>query len=119
MLSAGELAAMRAELALSLPDLCTRQVRTLTRDGYGGDAESWASTPNVPCRLQSVQRQAALGPAGSQWVAVTVWQLVIRHDQAMAVGNRVALGGSTYEIVAVADAHSERLARVCDLRRVD
>lgn len=51
-LSLTELAAMRAEAALYLPDLCTINRDIVTRDEYGGEnREEVVVATNVPCHV--------------------------------------------------------------------
>ena len=49
----------------------------------------------------------------------TDWMLSVTHDQALTAEMRVVHGGYTYEVVSVADTHSNRTARTAKLKRLD
>lgn len=121
VLSARELAAMRAEANRWLADTCTIQAVTVGRDTVGGITETWANTAtSVPCRLVShVNRAPAGGTQGEQYQVRTDWILHLAYDQAIATGQRVTVGADTYEVQAVDDEQTERASRRAWLKRVD
>ncbi len=98
MLSATELAAMRATLNASLPD--TAQVQTLTRtaDGMGGYTESWTLGASYSCRLssrgvpQEYLQQAAV--QGAQY-----WMVTLPYNAAVTRQDRLIVGGKMLSIV--------------------
>lgn len=53
MITAGDLAAMRAAQASALPDTCTRERATLTRDGSGGHTAGTPATQAYSCRVSA------------------------------------------------------------------
>ena len=113
-----ELELMRHEATDWLPDLCTVQTRATAPDGQGGVTETWASATNVPCKLNVATLRNA-GRFGEQFGMHVNFVLSVRHDQAIASGNRVVLNSDTYEVIAVDDDHTYRPLRRAYLRRID
>lgn len=119
MLLDDELAAMRAEAALALPDTCTIQTATETNT-KGSVAVTYANTyTNVPCRLAANSGHSE-GVSGEKLTAVAGFILTVAFDQAIAATNRVVMGGVTFEIISVAnEVASYRTTRRAYLTRVD
>ena len=119
-LSTQELAQLRADAEDYLPDTCTLQTVTRTKDAQGYWAEAWADTyTNVPCRLAPQRMARAEGIEGDKLAAVTGWVLTLHHDQAVDETMRVVHDGETYEISQLEDTHSNRTAKRVQMRRVD
>lgn len=103
MLTAGEIAGMRATQAAALPDTCTVKKRTLTSDSAGGYTETWAArASNVACRLAPVRSSADTERlAGDAFRGRSLWQLTMAAGQVIEHTDRVESGGVTYDVVAV------------------
>ena len=121
MLSAKELAAMRATVSGGLPELCTVKRLLLSPDGQGGYTEAWSTAyDNVPCRLKPAGQGSRSGlQPGGQWHVASAWTLTVAYDQPLSTGERVLFGGETYVVLSVDDAASERVHRQAYLRRLD
>jgi head-tail adaptor len=118
MLSAHDIELMRHTIADNLGDLATVQTRTDTVDGFGGVTSTWANTyTNVPCRIAPQVKSTET--AGNKYQVVTGWVLTVRHDQAIAPGNRVVKGSDTYQVLSVEDDRTDRVCRRAYLRRDD
>jgi head-tail adaptor len=118
-LSGAELTWMRDEVEeLIMTDTCTIQTVSRASDGMGGFTETWANTyQNVPCRLSP---QGGSGRVqGDQFTVVTGWVLDVAYDQAIAAGNRVVLGGDTFDVLEVRDDHTDRILRRAAIKRLD
>lgn len=118
-LSADELAGMRDDAeTLLLTQTCTIQTVSRASDGMGGFTETWNNThTNVPCRLSP---QGGSGRVqGDQFTVVTGWVLDVAYDQAIAAGNRVVLGGDTFDVLEVRDDHTDRIVRRAAIKRLD
>lgn len=61
MLTADDLAGMRATLNESLPDTCTLVLDTLTKDSAGGHTRTPVDGATVPCRITPRQAATASG----------------------------------------------------------
>lgn len=111
-LSAGDIAAMRDTTEGYLPETCSIMRRTVTPDGRGGSAITWATlAAGVPCRLspQTTRVQAEQVVAGKQ-SAVTRWTITIAAATAIAVTDRVQIGSRIFDVDTVT-ARSWELSR--------
>ncbi len=64
MLNSAEIASMRAQQALALPDTVVIQRATSVRDDAGGSTLSWATLATVAGRLSVENRISREAPAG-------------------------------------------------------
>ncbi len=95
MLTASDLAFMKATQNKALPNTCTIQRRTLTSDGMGGYIESWSDlATGVPCRIASiVYYRPNEWVIAEQQVGTTFWQLTMPAGQEIAAKDRVLVAG--------------------------
>lgn len=122
MLTATELANMRAAQIAALPGTCTISAKTETSDGMGGRTESWSTVASgVACRLSPMQAMGADVEAVvmEHFQGRSLWQLTIPVTQAISHNNRVTVAGTTYEVVQVRDGGQWETARRVILARVD
>ena len=113
MLTAAELADLRADILETLPDTCTIQRPTEVTDAYGNTAKTWPDTyTGVACRIDPFNARGisdgviALREASISWYQLTVpWNTDLRY------GDRIVFGGDTYELVQLIDDHSLRAVR--------
>ena len=120
MLPAIELADLRAEQELALPDTCTLQTPTETNT-KGSWVLTYANTyTNVACRLaQALNKQAVEREIGAELAAVTDHILTIPYGQAIGPTYRVVHSGVTYEVVVCPNQDSSwRTVRRVYLKRV-
>lgn len=110
MLTADELAAMRATAEGVLPDTAQVQRRTLTPDGAGGHAESWNTVAIVACRIapsgQSLQEQVI----AERLTATSIWTITLPAETDVQPADRLLVDARTFEVVGVL-ARSEEIAR--------
>lgn len=120
LLSARELASMRATMAASLPDTCVIQRKTLTADGQGGRSEAWAAAGTVACRIAPLQvrGQAEVAAAGRVLETGDFIATLPNGTDVRAV-DRLVSGGVTYEVVKVKGPRSWELSRRCQVVVVD
>lgn len=119
-ITASEMAGIREAVEDTFVELATIQTVTRASDGTGGYTETWSSRTGVPCRLISASNQGRQGlTTGGQWQVASGWALQLRWDDSIAQGDRVVLGGDTYTVLSVDDAHSQRAYRRAFLRRID
>lgn len=118
--TSGELSRMRDDAESRLSDTCTIQTRSTVADGSGGVTETWANTyTSTPCYLSKTSIGAGAPAQGGKFTIHTAWTLAVAYDQAIAAGNRVVMGGDTYEVVSVGDDDTERALRVANIARID
>lgn len=119
VISAAELAAMRAVADDYFPDLCTIQTPTQGVDSTGSPIETFADTySNVACRLDPTG-------AGNETVmnlalqGQSTWWLNIAYDQLIDETYRVVHGGVLYHVKSVWAAQSYATIRRALLVRVN
>ena len=117
-LSALELNQLRLDTEDLLPDTCTIQTLTRTKDAVGGWANTWANTyTSVACRIwQQTGREAVVG---AQPVEVTRWVMNLHWDQTIDNTMRVTHGGHTYEVNDLNNDGSQLLQRRVWLTRLE
>jgi SPP1 family predicted phage head-tail adaptor len=120
MLPDDELAEMRAEAALALPDTCTIQTATETNT-KGSVAVTYADTyTNVPCRLASANSKETERVIGEKLASTVAYVLTVPWNQAITAQDRVVAGRVTYEVIAISSPNATwRTAHQAWLARVD
>jgi SPP1 family predicted phage head-tail adaptor len=119
-LSTTELNQLRADAESFLPDTCTIQTVTQTRDTQGGWTESWANThTSIECRLAPQTQSGVETIEGGQVTSISRWVLTLHHDQTIDETMRVVHDSQTYEVEHLEDTHSNRTARRVYLRKLD
>lgn len=116
MLSARDLAGMRAECALVLDQTATIQRNTPANDGQGGQTESWASVGTVACHVLPRSGQTLL--EGERPVSATLWTILLPVGTAITAKDRLVVDGATYEISASDVGASYPLQLAVDARKV-
>lgn len=107
-LSTSEIAAMRTTLETALPDTCNILSVTQTSDGQGGFTEAWGTaTAGIACRLDNTSSRELL--SGDAVQHFTGWMLTLPHNTSIAAGNRVEIGGISYNVVGFDDGKSWQL----------
>lgn len=121
-LSASQLARMRAEVAQLLPNTCTIQQPTNTKDGKGGVVQTWSTAvggANVPCRLDPMDKPVQADEQGQREAIVNQRRLTVPYDAPLAVDYRVIVGSETYEIRDLADDGSWRPTKRAIVTKVE
>lgn len=111
MLSADELADLRAEALGLLPDqaVILRPEGTVTASGAWSETYSAAGTVAAridPFKMTQGDRVIAAQERGRAW-----YQLSVPWDADLRDGDRVSVADVTYELVQVHDDHSQRIVR--------
>jgi hypothetical protein len=99
-----EMARMKIDVLVTMPDTCTILTPVQTRDNTGGQVTTWTTTStNVPCRLDG-----ATGAARMTYVLDAgaprpegKFMLTLPVDVALTEFQRVVTGGDTYQVKAV------------------
>ena len=100
LLSNEQLAFMRDQIELTLPDTCTILSPTRASDGQGGWTETWGTvSAGVKCRLDAAkklnQREQI---AGAALLPFAYWTLTLPYDTVIESTYRVVVGGNTYNV---------------------
>lgn len=119
-LTTAELTQMRLDAESILDTTCTIQTLSRASDGMGGWPETWANAyTGVACLLSAPQQQPTDDVSGDRFKVVAEWILSVHWDQAIAVNNRVILGGDTFDVVSIHDDQGMRVLRQAGLKRTE
>jgi hypothetical protein len=121
VLSSGDLARMRTTAEQLMPDTCTIQTVTMTRDAFGGATKAWANTyTGVVCRLMRAVRSTprTIEAGGAQQAVTADWVVTLHHDQAIALGDRLVFTNVTLEPLAINTDKSWEVATRVECREV-
>jgi hypothetical protein len=100
MLPASELAQLRSDILITLPDTCAILAGTAVANGMGGQDVTWGTaTASVACRHDQKQGREQLAGGGVNWYTVDMFSLP--YDATVAVGNRIVHAGTTYTVTNV------------------
>lgn len=110
MLSAAELAGMRATQAMALPDVATITRRVYASDGEGGQTVS-ATVTQAACRLAVARAQEAQLVAG-QLNERPAWRITFAQGVDVRSTDMISVGGRSFEVVSLLAGSSWETARV-------
>ena len=121
MLTASDLASLRATQESLMPDTCVIERRTLgARDAYADRSETWATVATVPCRLAIAAGGNSTGEvvtAMQTLSAITSYALTVPWQTNVQGSDRVTVNGARYEVKATPKAVSymtaKRVALLC------
>lgn len=103
MLSAADLAGMRATLTESLPDTCTLVVDTQTSDGAGGSTPTASSPVSVACRVSPLRLTRSSKDAETiqtgRVVEESLWIVTLPTGTTIDPRYRIGHSGRTFEVV--------------------
>lgn len=105
MLTAVELAALRATVQTALPDVCTIVTAAFVSDSAGGHTETTTSTSST-CRVAPDNTVASESTVGERVSAEQGWIVTLPYDVAVTVKDRVVVGDRTFEVVSVDEGRS-------------
>lgn len=111
MLTAAELAAMRATQAEAMPDTCIVSRPTLTADGSGGQTEGWATAATVACRVAPMGARGAERAIAERMGAVMAYVVTVSTTTDVRSQDRIVVGARTFEVVTVLDGEAWETAR--------
>lgn len=110
MLTADELAAMRATVEDALPDTAQVQRRTLVSDGAGGYTESWSTVATVACRVARGGQLPQERVIAERLTTTSIWTLTLPALTDVTAADRIVVASRTFEVVDVG-ARSDEVAR--------
>lgn len=84
----------------------TIQTRTVTRDSYGGETETWADSATVPASVESLSGREYW--AARQTMASEIVRFRIRWRQGVTADCRIVWDGRTWDIESVQDPDGRR-----------
>lgn len=120
MLSAAEIADMRAVQGEALPDACEVQRSVRATNAIGEVTVSWETVASdVACRLAKSQQQARQTALAQQQTVISPWILTTATTVDLRNGDRVIVASVTYEIVDVTAGPAWETAQRCELKEVE
>lgn len=111
MLSATELAGMRADFERALPDSVSIERNTPTVSAMGEAVASWAAVATPSGRLAPAGNQSVERAFAEKFGAEVTWRLTLPRSADVTAKDRVVVGGRTLEVVAVLDGHAWELTK--------
>ena len=101
MLTAAQVASMRATQKRALPQTCTIQRLTSVSDGGGGRTESWADIADgVPCRVAPVAG-GETGTSGDRIVDESTHVITLPAGEDVTEADRIVVDDQTYNVTLV------------------
>jgi len=117
MLSAAELASLRATLTTSLPGTVTVTRSSVTADGFGGQTEAWAAIGTVAARVSPTGNGQENITAGGV-IAVAPWTVTMPYGTNITERDRLTYQGQTLEVITTSSPRDWGTAVRCDCREV-
>jgi hypothetical protein len=99
ILTAEELAAMRGDIELLMPDTCTINQINNTADGAGGFTKGTVNLGTSICRLDVIQGREQL--TGGAIQAYTHYMLSLPWDETVAYANQIQVSSINYAVKSV------------------
>lgn len=101
MISAGELAAMRAAVATTLPDQCAIQRLVRVEDDAGGWTDTFATASTVACRVAGRDLQPAERELAARLGNRTAFTVTLPPDADLRESDRIGWSGQVFEVLGV------------------
>lgn len=118
-LSAGELALIRADLAVAYAGSGTIQTRTTVSDGQGGQTQTHAATGTALCHLSPDTTRGGEPIIAGREAEMTAWILTCAGTVTLNETDRVVVSGQTYEVLEVLAPRTWQLNQRVRLMEVD
>jgi head-tail adaptor len=118
MLSAAELAQMRAVQMAALPGSAVIERASLASDGMGGFDEVWAAVGTVAARLypQNVRALPENAVGGAAVISETRWFVTLPVGSTVTATDRLLIGGRSWEVLAVNNSEMWQTAVRCEVQ---
>lgn len=117
LLSNDELAQIRADVALMLPDMGNILYSMGTADGHGGETTMWGTaTAGVACRIDPIKGFEEAAGAAPQ--AYYQYILTLPYGTAITTANRFEIGTTEYKVVSADQGKSWEACRRCVVERL-
>lgn len=118
LLSAADLAACQATVALHLPSTASVQTNTPASDSQGGATDSWATTASLACKVLQKQPDASERVEGSAPKSETEWDIQFAAGSSIIPKQRLVIDSVTYEVMDVDTGQSNGLALTATCRKL-
>ena len=117
MLTAAELAALRATQNQALPGSAVIERYTLQSDGMGGYEQAWAAVGTIAARLypQNVHSMAENTAGGAAVISETRWFVTLPYGSTVTAADRLVIDNRTWEIYEVNNSEMYQTAVRCEV----
>lgn len=120
MLTARELAQLRADMVELLPGTAIIRRPTSSVNDAGVVAQTFAAVGTVIARVDPANAtDFGRGVVAGREASTAYFQLTVEWDTDIAEGDRVTFGGETMEITLLHDLHESRAVRRALLARIE
>jgi SPP1 family predicted phage head-tail adaptor len=110
LVNASDLADMRADQQLLMPDTCTITTKgTASSDGYGGTTWGVSTTTTSACRVvPSSGREAQIA---AKITALMTWTVTLPYNAVVTERDTLTVNGKTFQVASVLSGGSTETAR--------
>ena len=111
LLTAAELADMRATQALAWPDLATHLTPTTAANAVGEAVLTWGTAGSaIACRLAPVQGLTRITSVATEVATLPNWVVTMAYSGTVNPGDQLVISSRTYEVLNVKDDFNWRTA---------
>lgn len=111
LLTAAELADMRATQALAWPDLATHLTPTTAANAVGEAVLTWGTAGSaIACRLAPVEGLTRITSVATEAATLPNWMVTMAYDGTVNPGDQLVISSRTYEVLNVRDDFGWRTA---------
>ena len=111
LLTAAELADMRATQALAWPDVATHLTPTSAANALGEAVVTWGTAGTaIACRLAPVQAQTRISSVATEVVTLPNWVVTMAYSGTVNPGDQLVISSRSYEVLNVKDDFGWRTA---------
>ena len=118
MLSAGEIAGLRAAFEQTFDETCTIKRLGEVNDGGGRRIASYTTVATTACVRAPYDSQGREGTQGDRVTPSDRWILTLPSGTDVRSSDRLVVGDTTYEVVAVRGARTWEITRRVECERV-
>lgn len=112
MLSAAEVASMRATQAQTLTTACTITHRALVSDNMGGQTETLTNVTAV-CRCAASANMPDYQLVGARVNEAALWRITFAAETDVRKSDKITVGTRTFEVLGILGGATIETARVC------
>ena len=111
MLTASELASMRATQAQAWPDAASHLTPTTSLNALGEAVIAWGTAGTaIACRLAPVQAQTRISSVATETVTLPNWVVTMAYSGTVNPGDQLVISSRSYEVLNVKDDFNWRTA---------
>lgn len=113
-LDAGDLALMRDDLELTLPETVVVKRATFASDGLGGSVPTWAAIGTPAARVDPINRTGQEAAQQGREIGEAAWVVIMAYDGTVSAADQIVHQGRTLQITEVRTPQSWQLMTRCE-----